>query len=532
MQNIRFSKVLAIVLWFFFVSGLNAQKEPPRTVVVQKDHDQEVLAELPFSVPFELRIDVKSDRKVRQKGSFYLLKDTSKLLPRDILRTLSQLLPSEFEVKESEIITNDKKAWFAQVPALFANRRYAFVFRYDIDDLLASRFLQLSWVMTQERKKSTTISTNKRQEFQGRFANIRSKTRSAYLATFRNRQPTNIMPFDIFKQFHQSQLDPHLKKIHAIYDDSNSGAIDDRKLLNSISEENLDLVVRELALINLESEPNDTSFDKAIILAEIFKKGLGKELIYGNIPLAFPLPLGKTDTIVDTYQRLKNLNGTISGLLQIRDAIKRLRFFNRHLTNLDDVYEAMQRELSRLDSARSSYEMVLKTIRSHENIFASKVFFGSTYPKTFKKYISNFVKANFGLMYFSGREDKLISNNFIGNIRPYVGLNLHPFAYDDDLPLTQRNILSRTYYQVGLSVSSIEVENVRTDLFGKSNIMMGAGTKLSNAIDLSYGVIFYNLLREGPLVAQKKTTTGFYISLGFHPDIQSIGNALAGLIFK
>lgn len=132
---------------------------------------------------------------------------------------------------------------------------------------------------------------------------------------------------------------------------------------------------------------------------------------------------------------------------------------------------------------------------------------------------NNYISADGGLLYAGD----------IGQAAVFVGTNIYLRPVNKDAPLSQKGTLSRRFaFTVGLTGSSVADENNRTrsDLFGNSGLVLGAGLRVTQSIRVGAGALVFKESDPNPLVTRKSVATTWYTSFSF--DI-NVAKGLQGL---
>lgn len=269
-------------------------------------------------------------------------------------------------------------------------------------------------------------------------------------------------------------------------------------------------------------------------LDEIRTKGLLQELLFGLVPIGlgpYPSPI---NYYLATTSRIENI-------AQLETLIKRLRDLSVHpdiksleIPPIRSITSQCNDLLVKLKSILKLYSEMHQVLSDpNEGLFTLKHIKGSTLPLKYKDYINTLMKADLGFMTFAGEEDASPFPAFARNIKPYFGLLVHPFqAFDDDQPPQVQPFHSKVFLQIGVTLGSIEIERIRTNLFNSNNLMVGTGFRFSRSIHLSTGAILYKQEHVNPLIDRPHLQPGFYFSFGIHPNIKTIASSLTGQIFK
>lgn len=136
------------------------------------------------------------------------------------------------------------------------------------------------------------------------------------------------------------------------------------------------------------------------------------------------------------------------------------------------------------------------------------------------------LNADFGAIAY-GRD-----SNFWG-ISPYIGVNVELRYFDKDIPfrLVPKPLglidLSHWSIALGISQASVAKDGVRADFFKKTSFFTGVGYRLTSALRLTFGTLWYNKLDPNPLLDNKKLAVapyaGLSIDLQVRKFIQNLG---------
>ena len=95
-----------------------------------------------------------------------------------------------------------------------------------------------------------------------------------------------------------------------------------------------------------------------------------------------------------------------------------------------------------------------------------------------------------------------------------VRVNLRPL--DPNIPYSSiryKSFWHRSSINVSFSLTSISDGETRFDLYKNKSFLFGYGFRLSNALNLSAGAIFFNYLDPDPFISNKKFTALPYLGL-------------------
>lgn len=159
-------------------------------------------------------------------------------------------------------------------------------------------------------------------------------------------------------------------------------------------------------------------------------------------------------------------------------------------------------------------EQIVVLMRDERFIEATSVADGATTQ-------NNYISADGGILYAGD----------IGTAAVFIGSNIYLRPVNKDAPLSQKGSFSRRFaFTVGMTVSSVADENERTrsDLFGNSGLVLGAGIRVTQSIRLGGGVLVFKEADENPLVTKKSAATTWYMSFSFDLDVAKGLQGLGG----
>ncbi|CAC9975936.1 hypothetical protein [Flavobacterium panici] len=152
----------------------------------------------------------------------------------------------------------------------------------------------------------------------------------------------------------------------------------------------------------------------------------------------------------------------------------------------------------------------------------------TTYRTDFVKNAKLYVTLDLGVAYV-GNIDRVLS---------YSGVNIYLRPVNKNIPLERYKgwewIKTRTSFLIGVTMSSIEKENMRKGLIGNSALVLGAGLRPVPFMKINGGCMIYYKYSNNPLISQDRYKTAFspFVSLSVDLDAKSLFGGVGEAIFK
>ncbi|GAB3517618.1 hypothetical protein GCM10027442_37200 [Emticicia fontis] len=156
--------------------------------------------------------------------------------------------------------------------------------------------------------------------------------------------------------------------------------------------------------------------------------------------------------------------------------------------------------------------------------------FAFTYSQDFVENSRTHINLDIGLAYV-GYMDRFV---------PYSGLNIYFRPVKKSIP--PRNYLKKgweyvgvtTSLLIGLTVNSIEKDNVRKGLIGNLGMLLGVGYRPISFLKINGGVMCYYLYNNNPLISKDRYDPTFrpFVSLSFDLDAKALFGGIGDSLFK
>jgi len=150
----------------------------------------------------------------------------------------------------------------------------------------------------------------------------------------------------------------------------------------------------------------------------------------------------------------------------------------------------------------------------------------STTSLNFDTRTSFSITPDFGYVYYG------YHSGFQG-LAPYLGAQIEFRYYDKDIPF--RLIQNKTWlhylsFTSGITLTSLGKEGERDDFFSKKSLLTGLGVRLSNAIRVTAGGIWYYKEDANPAVDDKKLSITPFMGISIDLRLKSIMGDLTDLV--
>lgn len=129
-----------------------------------------------------------------------------------------------------------------------------------------------------------------------------------------------------------------------------------------------------------------------------------------------------------------------------------------------------------------------------------------------------------------------------GEIFPYLGVNIYFRPINKEVPLKflkkrkgnmegyRSTMGHRLSFMIGISVSSLEKEGERKNLFNKNALMVGAGYRIFDALRLGTGLLVFKSIPPAPSNSSPKIDFTWFLSASLDWDIRKTLGGLGKLI--
>lgn len=144
------------------------------------------------------------------------------------------------------------------------------------------------------------------------------------------------------------------------------------------------------------------------------------------------------------------------------------------------------------------------------------------------------VRPDFGVGLVS---NSLATNSFSQNFTtaiPFMGVRFNFRPLDPNVPYSSipyRTFCHRSSINIAFSLTSIGDEETRFDLYKNTSFLMGYGFRLSNALNLNAGAVFFNRANPDPLISDREFTALPYVGLSIDFEILEVFKDIAD-VFK
>lgn len=272
-----------------------------------------------------------------------------------------------------------------------------------------------------------------------------------------------------------------------------------------------------------------------------------ERVVAGSAPLEGPVPafpivaMGLVSEPADLVGRIQNLQATSSALRGVRSLLRRIAIDEalrqadprigalgpgelvglearldtleaEHVARLLNLAQRAERAL-RLRQERISATVAALTLVARERISVR----GST-TGSFATRADWYLSGDFGLAHIPAIE----------TVTPYAGVNIYFRPVNKEAPLRGGQFLRRFSLMLGVT-RSIAADGERSDLFGETSLLAGAGVRLTDYLRLSGGALAFQDVEdeEGPSIDVRP-----FWSLSFDIDVKGLLGDLGTAIAK
>ena len=205
------------------------------------------------------------------------------------------------------------------------------------------------------------------------------------------------------------------------------------------------------------------------------------------------------------------------------DEAELFSYYYQHLKTLIDDWAASVSPDEKATLKSQVFEIMdtklLGTPANGKNIFRSSYFQGlgnqSFSFDTRTKYV---LVPDFGYVVYG------LQPNFTGST-PYIGVAINLRSFDPDIPLSRIKGLKPWHYlsfNLGLTLGSVAKTDYRENLLGTRTVLTGVGVRLTQALKVNAGALWYNRLSVNQLIDEKKIRPVFYVGLSLDFRLKEI----------
>lgn len=197
---------------------------------------------------------------------------------------------------------------------------------------------------------------------------------------------------------------------------------------------------------------------------------------------------------------------------QLNDLLNRLEKCQTFVIEMLDYLEKTKRELGKREKR---IEEFLNQIEGHVE---ENVSFVADTTGDFETRAANYISADVGLAWAP----------LLKEVFPYVGINIYLRPVNKEVPLKLLKSLAgydntlehRFSAMVGVSVTSLEKEGERDNLFGKNALLFGFGYRLTDAVRVSAGSLVFRSIDPNPVITDKKIKFSVFASISLDWNIR------------
>ncbi|MCG8697271.1 MAG: hypothetical protein MI922_04400 [Bacteroidales bacterium] len=256
-------------------------------------------------------------------------------------------------------------------------------------------------------------------------------------------------------------------------------------------------------------------------------------LVPSSVEVEEGLNFGKAHIPFDTYTHIKFSKSDV-------DSIVSFSIIDDYSYTLDGtpceqvIYYSSKHQSILIPPIKPNRNFKIDLVSMDSNsIHTTKTYHFTTRNKKAGERVSNNLDADIGVAAFHFKDG---DKDFF-KISPIFSISYYPRAVNKSLPVNTAYKLwdiRRFSATMGVSLSGIEEENVRENLTGNVNLLLGGGWKLNDAIRLSAGWVFFNEINPNRLYSHQKNLAWTpYYSIHFDMDFKDLlGGIVSTLGFK
>jgi len=323
-------------------------------------------------------------------------------------------------------------------------------------------------------------------------------------------------------------------------------SIDSLRILENTYENDFSIISRlnQNALIQLGIssifgiDTTETIFNKSYdltskikVLQEFYNSpdSNNKKIINGRLsltnlkaePKKNPTEKEKLTTISSSLVELNQ----IKNLLEILILENRLQDTGNNLLHVKNLIIQLSKQQLILTQISKAYNDIKEKISEKGYFFEPEVLSGGTIIYDFKTRSKLQLTPDFGYVAY-GFQDGFTS------FTPYLGFQINFRPVDKNIPLKNypnKTIWHRLSFMTGWTLSKIAEQNKREDFFSNSSLLTGIAFKLTNAIRMSAGSLWFYKNDPNPLKDSRKISCTIYSGLSIDLDIKELLNDFTSL---
>lgn len=152
----------------------------------------------------------------------------------------------------------------------------------------------------------------------------------------------------------------------------------------------------------------------------------------------------------------------------------------------------------------SGYELTIGWTTKSDEVYSI-----TTVPQSLDKRLKNRISPQIGLAFpvFKVSGSTNDTRRLYVPPRLMVGAYYHPRPIDPDLPFKSYKpwALQRFSLYLGLTINSLAEDNLREDLFGSNNLLLGVGYQPADALRLTVGNLYFTEINPNRLLSNRKS---------------------------
>ncbi len=200
---------------------------------------------------------------------------------------------------------------------------------------------------------------------------------------------------------------------------------------------------------------------------------------------------------------------------------------------LDSLSIGISNLITELNNSKERVSKIIKLKSQLETIYFESGLFIDYDVAGSNTFVYNFQARNemaitpvFGYAYYG------FQKGFSG-FTPYLGFQINFQGLNRDDPFNQikrKSILQRTCFTTAWTLTSIQEQGKRYDLFEKSSLITGLGYKFNHVVMLNGGVLWFKKENPNVLVTSKSIATTFVLTLSLNLEIEKLLNGFTKLL--
>lgn len=230
----------------------------------------------------------------------------------------------------------------------------------------------------------------------------------------------------------------------------------------------------------------------------------------------------ETKSKLTEKEKLGNISISLTTLKQIKSLFEililqsRLNDPGNDLQHFEDFILQLTNQQLYLKSIIKEYKVIKDSISSKSYFFEPSVIGGGTVIYDFKTRAKLQITPDFGYVAYGFQKG-------FTSFTPYLGFHINFRAVDKNIPFKNypnKTIFHHLSFMTGWTLAGVSRQNKRENFFSSNSLLSGLGYKLSNAIRLNAGAMWFYKNDPNPLIDNRKIACTIYTGISIDLDIK------------